>query len=297
MRTPFCAPSPPTPVLSPGSVHVWCADLDRAAAESWARLEPLLSAEERARAARFRFERDRRRYTVAHGVLRRLLGRYLGRDPAYLRLSALEHGKPVLETSRADDHPLHFNLSHSDELALCAFTSVGPAGVDVERIAPLTDLDEVAARHFSPEEGATLRTLTAEQRRDAFYRGWTRKEAYLKATGRALAWPLARISVSLLPDEPARLRSVDGDLDAPVRWSLHDLRPVPGFAAALAIEGAISRVECFSWIGPEGQVANTLRTRLRDGSESAEPPAPQRGHLAPAAARTPETISRQDRRS
>jgi 4'-phosphopantetheinyl transferase len=227
-------------------VHVWCADLDRAAADAWSRLEPLLSAEERARAERFRFERDRRCYTTARGVLHQLLARYLDRDPARLRLRTLEHGKPVLESS-ASEPPLHFNLSHSGDLALYAFTTVAPTGVDVERIAPLADLEEIAARHFSPAERASLRALAADERREAFYRGWTRKEACLKATGRALTWPPERISVSLRPDEPARLIAADVEFGAPSRWSLHDLCPAPGFAAAVAVEGVASRVECWRW--------------------------------------------------
>jgi 4'-phosphopantetheinyl transferase len=204
----------------------------------------LLSADERARVARLRFERDKRRYTVGRGLLRTLLGHYQGRDPAQLRFHYLAHGKPAL-ADPAGPEALHFNLSHSAGTVLYGFTTAGPIGVDIEEITPFDELDDVAAHHFSPEELADLHRADVEDRGGAFFRCWTRKESFIKAIGHGLSWPLKSFSVSLLPGEAARLRSLSGDPGAPSRWTLHDLQPSPGLAAAVAVEGPVGQISCW----------------------------------------------------
>jgi 4'-phosphopantetheinyl transferase len=129
----------------------------------------------------------------------------------------------------------HFNLAHSLDLALLAVTRSGPVGVDVERIRPLRDVDQLVSRFFSPRESAAFQALPAEQKPDAFFRLWTRKEAWLKATGEGIAESLGRVEVSFLPGEPARLLSLPGGPAALSGWRLHDLDPGPGFIAALAV--------------------------------------------------------------
>ncbi len=251
-----CAwPSPPPPTaelaLPRDEAQVWCAALD-GAAERRALLWPLLSADEQERARRFRFDRDRDRFTVARGLLRHLLGRYLGVDPARLRFAYNAHGKPALEDPQPDapgkECP-QFNVSHSAGLALYACAREAAVGVDLERRRPLSDMAQVAARFFSSREQALLRALPPERRLDAFYACWTRKEAYVKARGEGLSLPLDRFSVSLAPGEPARLLHVEDDPrgEQVARWSLHDLAPAAGYAAALAVEGHGRRLVCRRW--------------------------------------------------
>lgn len=238
--------SPPQPLpLRPGEVHVWRAWLE-CPAEQRALLADSLSTAERDRAGRFHSEADRDRFVVARGGLRAILGHYLGVAAAEIHLSYGPHGKPHLAQS-AHGLDLRFNLAHSHNLALYAFTAGCDLGVDLEAIRPLADADDIAARFFSARERAAYLALPAAERLEAFYRGWVRKEAYLKALGDGLARPLAGFSVSLGPGEPARLLEVEGDPAETERWSLAALDPAPGYAAALAVEGQPLRLVCWQF--------------------------------------------------
>lgn len=231
--------------LTHDTVHVW-----RTATEvSPARLDPLrevLAPDERARAARFLYEDDRRRYTVARGVLRTLLGRYLGVEPASLEFRYGAHGKPALaETPGSRD--VRFNVSHSHGLALHAFAVGREVGVDVERIRPNTDVIGVARHSFSPAEAEALTNLPAGQRREAFFNCWTRKEAFIKAHGEGIALGLSRFDVTLRPGEPAALLRFDDDPAEAARWSLRALDAGDGYKAALAVEGDGWHLQCWEY--------------------------------------------------
>jgi 4'-phosphopantetheinyl transferase len=219
------------PPLGPGTVQLWQADLDD---PRWRLddLDALLSEDERARRARLRFDHLRRRFAVRRAVLRLLLGAYLSAPPAGLRFGAGGRGKPELI---ADDGAgrLHFNLSDSDSRALYVVTRLGPVGVDVEALAPIADMGQVARHWFSAREQAELAGLPEEQRTLGFYLAWTRKEALVKAEGGGLGLPLDRFSVSLTPGEPARLLA--SDLPLLREFVLFDV-PVAGpFVAAYAV--------------------------------------------------------------
>ena len=226
-------PFPPSHLnLGTEEVHVWCAALDGMVCE----LTPLaetLSACERKRAERFQFDRDRTRFIARRGLLRALLGRYLRADPAQIEFCYEARGKPSPVGNVAGE-VIHFNLSHSDGLALFAFTRTHALGVDVERVRPIPEMDQVTARFFSERENVMLNALTAEQRIEAFFNCWTRKEAYLKATGEGIADALPQIEVTLAPGKPAQLLNVSGDLQAGSHWSLLPLSPAAGFVAAIA---------------------------------------------------------------
>jgi 4'-phosphopantetheinyl transferase len=158
------------------------------------------------------------------------------------------HGKPHL--AGEFDGALQFNLAHSHELALFAFARGPELGIDLEWLQPLQDLEQIAARFFSPRENAVLRTLPKSQWVQAFFNCWTRKEAYLKATGDGLARPLEHFDVSLAPGKPARLLYVEGDARESERWFLRALTPAPGYAAALAVEeGQHCRLVRWRWLG------------------------------------------------
>ncbi|HXT39247.1 MAG TPA: 4'-phosphopantetheinyl transferase superfamily protein, partial [Candidatus Angelobacter sp.] len=144
---------------------------------------------------------------------------------------------------------IHFNLSHSDGLALFAFARSHALGVDVERVRPIPEMDQVTARFFSARENAMLNALPAEQRIEAFFNCWTRKEAYLKATGEGIADALPRIEVTLAPGEPVQLLNVGGDLQAASHWSLRPLLPATGFVGAVAARARGLKPVC--WRLPE----------------------------------------------
>ena len=194
-----------------------------------------LSDDERARAARFVRDRDRRRWIVSRGELRRVLGEACGIAPAAVSFVAGHNGKPLLGDHRGEP-PLHFNLSHSGALAVVGLTRVGPVGVDVEAARHMADRDAVVARFFSAAEQAAYRRLPVAARSTAFYDGWTRKEAVIKATGEGLSADLGAFDVSLTPDEPPRMLAVRGRAAAARRWQLFSHRPREGYTVAVAIE-------------------------------------------------------------
>jgi 4'-phosphopantetheinyl transferase len=222
-------------------VDVWETGLDLAADELQA-LHGLLSPAECDRAARFHFERDRRRFIVAHGQLRQLLGRYADAAPSAVMIETRASGKPF--TRR--ELPLEFNLSHADDRVVFAFAR-WPVGIDVERIRPLPDLLAIAARFFAPGEYDAMQRLTGAPLQDMFFRCWTLKEAYVKAVGDGLNVPLSAFEVSLNPCAP-RMLSCDRDPDEPSRWQFGAWAD-GGFAIALAVgAGAKSvRVRQRSW--------------------------------------------------
>ena len=236
-------------VVAPGSdeARIWSADLEPAA-EIVDQLGALLSPDERERAARFRFRRDAMRWIVARATLREILGACLEVDPRAVAFAHGEKGKPVLAT-RAGHLDLQFSLAHSAELAVYAVTVGCPVGVDVERLRAVSGMDRIAERTFSPEECAALRGLPEALRPAGFFNCWTRKEAYIKAVGLGLSYPLARFSVSLAPGEPARLRSVELDPAHVETWTMSALAPRTGFVGAVVVGARPVRVVCERWAG------------------------------------------------
>jgi 4'-phosphopantetheinyl transferase len=226
------APVPRRRLPEPDDVHVWLVPL-RCAAGMVERCAGLLSADERARAERFYFERDRRRSVRARAALRAVLGGYLAVDPRDLAFSYGGHGKPALGGRLAGT--LTFNVSHSEEIALIAVGAHGDIGVDIEAVRRLDDRDDLAFRMFSAEESSTLAALHEEHRDVAFFTCWTRKEAYVKAVGDGLALPLDCFTVTFLRGEAPRL-TVHDEEGSP-NWVVHPLPPVDGYAAALVTDG------------------------------------------------------------
>jgi 4'-phosphopantetheinyl transferase len=200
-----------------------------ASAEGVAALATHLSRSEKDRAARFHFERDRRRYTVARGRLRELLASRLGEEPHALEFVYGENGKPALA-----DASLHFNVSHCEDVAVYALCREREIGVDVEALHPIREADGIAAQFFSRAETEAFRALGESSRTLGFYNCWTRKEAMVKATGAGLAMPLDGFAVSLAPGDAARVLHVAGR-PGDGGWRLHSFTPRPGFVAALAI--------------------------------------------------------------
>jgi 4'-phosphopantetheinyl transferase len=219
---------------APGEVEVWTVPLEADEA-AVAALAALLSPDEAERAARFRFARHRRRYTVGRGALRTLLGRYLGIEPRAVAFAYGEKGKPALAAPPGQPPPLRFNLSNSDELALVAFCRDLELGADLERLRPMPDGLDIAERFFSAAERQTLAAQPPEERDRAFFRCWTRKEAYLKAVGDGITAPLDAFDVTLAAGEPPCMRSIDGDPARAAAWALVHVEPAAGYLGALAL--------------------------------------------------------------
>ncbi|MSU58568.1 MAG: 4'-phosphopantetheinyl transferase superfamily protein [Pedosphaera sp.] len=215
--------------LADGEIHVWVFGLD-APPEKISALAATLSADERERAGQYRFGQLRERFTVGRGRLRAVLGGYLARAPADLEFGYTARGKPTLK-----DEGIHFNLAHSDDLALLAVTRVAPVGVDLERIRRMPDAVAIAKRFFARREVAALADLPAAAQDEGFFNLWTRKEAWLKATGDGITASLAKVEFTFRPGERARVVAIDGDAGAAAGWSLFTLQPAAGFVGALAI--------------------------------------------------------------
>jgi 4'-phosphopantetheinyl transferase len=223
----------------PDEIHVWSFALDRTP-EEVARVAGVLSCGERARAAAFHFPRDRSRFEVARTRLRELLAGYVGCGAAELRFTHGAHGKPALEYPAQPE--LRFNLSHSHGHALLAVAHGCEVGVDLEQVRPDVDFDGIVASHFSPTEQAAWTGLPEEERSGAFFHGWVRKEAYVKARGEGLMRDGARYSVSVEPAARVALLEDTMDPGAPAAWSIDAVAAPAGYAAAVAYSGTRRRV-------------------------------------------------------
>jgi 4'-phosphopantetheinyl transferase len=226
-------------------IHVWAATLDVAPA-ALAAYSATLCPAELERAARFRVERDRNRFVAGRGLLRAILSRYLQTGPRQIEFAYGARGKPSLGKAFVGNG-LEFNLAHSHNLALLAVTNAGQIGVDVERIGSNADTRQLVAHFFSARESAAFDSLPKDLKPVTFFNVWTRKEAWLKATGEGIGHLLNQMEVLFPPDTPARLLSLPGDARTAGKWDLYDLSPAPGFAAALAIAKPSPRPCCWRW--------------------------------------------------
>jgi 4'-phosphopantetheinyl transferase len=226
--------------LSSDEVQIWTMPTN-ASSGVVAYFEGVLDEDEAKRASRFRFSHLRDSFVITHGVLRYLLGRYLDSSPSRICFTYGDKGKPHV-VSEAN---IHFNLTHSDDMASIAFTLGCEAGVDMEHVRQVEEMQQIADRNFSAEEAAELMLLPENERERAFFRCWTRKEAYIKAIGDGLSCALDSFRVTLLPNMPPRLIHIGGDRVAAEMWSLHDLCLAPDYAAALAYRDRERSVSLF----------------------------------------------------
>jgi len=216
-------------------VHVWDARVS-AFAERENDLRATLDDAELQHADRFRFARDRTQYVVAHGLVRRLLGRYLGRPASALRFIIGPYGQPALDEPAARP-ALEYNLSHSGDIVLIAVARGRAVGVDVERWADDIVYDELAEYCFSPAERAELSAASHDDKAAAFFAGWTRKEAYIKATGVGVMLGLDYFDVSLAPGAAAALLADRRPSAFTERWMMRDIELEPRYSAAVVAAG------------------------------------------------------------
>jgi 4'-phosphopantetheinyl transferase len=238
------------PALDADNVHVWSA--------SFARLAPRidvfrssLAPCEHARAARFVSSRDRAHATIARGILRTLLARYLHVEPASLQFVLGPLGRPALCPAKHVGAPV-FSLSHSGDVIVLAVAGAGAVlGIDVERHRDMPQLPGIASRCFHAAEASELAALPMATRTAAFFDCWTRKEAVVKALGLGLSRTLSDFRVSLLPGQPARLLDWEASDECPENWALQALTPAAGYSCAVAAKGlSFSRLRCWNYQGP-----------------------------------------------
>jgi 4'-phosphopantetheinyl transferase len=246
-------PGRATAYFADGAIDVVVTRLDLRPAAVRA-LAVWLSDAERIRARRFAFDRDRRRFVVTRARLRQLLGVRLDVRPESVDLVYGERGKPALARGYAGSD-LRFNVSHSDDVAVYAFSSGREIGIDVEAVRVIRDADDIAARFFSRCEYESYLALDARHRPLGFFNCWTRKEAFIKALGDGLYHPLDSFDVSLAPGEPAeilRIGHIPGDHCG---WRLRSFSPFPGYVGAVVIENpmrqgvyivSVSRSDCLA---------------------------------------------------
>ncbi|MBD1874742.1 4'-phosphopantetheinyl transferase superfamily protein [Nodosilinea sp. FACHB-131] len=233
-------------------VHVWRIDLSLPPAYLQ-RLQLLLSHDERMRAGKFRFQRDRDRFTATRGCLRLLLGHYLGVKPETVQFCYGPQGKPALQLPSAT--ALSFNVSHTHEWALVAIGQGQPVGIDLEHIQPDYPWQAVSDLALSPKERAMLAALPPEAQSAVFFKLWTGKEAYVKATGEGLlrpfnqleAWEFDRLEVGEdLAATAVRLPDSAGS-SGNQSWCLYLLHPLPNYVATLAVLGPAITLSCWDW--------------------------------------------------
>ena len=228
------------PQLRPGIVYIWEGRLD-VPARVTAAARKLLSAGERKRADRFAYDRHRRRYTVAQGHLRRVLGQLTDTRPEDIRFHYEEKGKPWLPGGPS------FNQSHSEDRLMIGVAASGRLGVDIEEMRQVRLMLGIADKNFAPDEAARLHAAPANERRRLFFRFWTRKEAFLKALGVGLTHPLRSFSVDPTPGAEQGLLHVEDLPEDPAQWHIGGVRCREGAEAALAVDQAGVEVEPLSY--------------------------------------------------
>ena len=220
--------------LTSEEVHIWRVNLDLSVRET-EELAKTLSTDERKKAHKFRFEEHRRRSIVTRGILRQILANYLNISAEEVLFDYSDRGKPSLSNHLNQDN-LQFNVSHSQNLALYAFTYGDRVGIDLEYIRFGSDAAQIARRFFALQEYELISSLEKDRQREVFLHIWTIKEAYLKATGEGLSGSLDAVEVSFKGEHPVGLAAVGGNFDRAANWLVHSFVPAHNFIATVAVE-------------------------------------------------------------
>lgn len=230
--------------LTTDTVHVVRVDLE-INPEEVARLITCLSDDERARAERFKFDEPRARFVACRSALRRVLAACLGIGAAELNFAYGSYGKPELAATHQSN--IQFSVSHSGTLGLIALTLDAPVGVDIEECNRSVKMIRLAERFFAESETDELVNLPLDKQRSGFYRGWTCKEAYMKATGLGMSMPLSSFRVAIDPDRPASLLHVEDQPDEIHRWMIEAIDVDPEYAAAVMVARPGCQVAIWSY--------------------------------------------------
>jgi len=234
------------PPLEEETIHVWRMWLTEPE-ERIRSFRDLLTDSERQQADRFLFDEHRHRFTVGRAQLRRILGNYIDVAPEQVDFQYTNLGKPYFAEGVTDPH-LEFNFTNSSDCALLAITYRTELGIDVERIREMTDMEGLARRYFAqPEIDVIVREPSEVRRQEYFFRCWTRKEAFLKAIGKGLTFPLGDVCVSVVDGDPVRIQWIKDREDETSRWELTHIMPSEGYVGALARRSTGERLLSWSW--------------------------------------------------
>lgn len=225
-------------------IHVWHASLDLPDPQ-YLNFVKTLSPYEHARAQQFHFASDKRRYIIRVGILRDLISRYLAISPYRLRFQQGIYGKPKLSDPFAD--AICFNMSHSSDVAIYGISRCHEIGVDIEYIRDIPEMEQIFRHLFTEREIDVFCKLPESEKKKAFFNCWTRKEAFIKATGEGLSRSLDTFDVSFIPGERARLLSIDGQSEIG-KWTLYETSPNQNAVAAVAVDVADSSVYLADWM-------------------------------------------------
>ena len=210
--------------LNRNTVHIWVVDAN------YNSLPNFLSAAERKRWNGFYFSQDKQTFYQSHNALRLILSHYLSEKPSEIEYELTSFGKPFLKNKR-----LQFNLSHTDTMAVIAVTEDAEIGVDIENLNRKVEYDDLAKRFFCEAEYQKLLQVNFPKKRNAFFNCWTRKEAFIKAVGEGLGYPLNDFEVTLLSNEPVQINHIQQNLDIPKQWTL-DSKNVDEYTIATAVK-------------------------------------------------------------
>jgi 4'-phosphopantetheinyl transferase len=230
-------------LISSDEVHLWCLFLNEVNTHIEL-FQKILSVDEMERATKFHFEKDRRKFIMARGALRKILGYYLTMKPQEINFEYTSFGKPIIADKQNNDN-INFNLSHSDELVLYAVTRNRKIGIDVECIRNNIDVLQVANKFFSSNEIAVLQNTDKENRHKEFFQLWTRKEALIKGLGEGISFPLEQIDVSLINENSSSPVILPGKYKECLEWYVQDLFQENDYVAAIAVADNNCKICCW----------------------------------------------------
>lgn len=229
--------------LEPNQVHIWSASItnhENRLPVYWS----FLTNEEKEKAQKFKFLKDKNCFVIAKGILRKLLASYLSLSPKEINLKLGEYGKPFLHHSSN----LQFNISHSRSEILLGFIQTLPIGIDIEYTKREIDVKNIAKHFFAEEEIEALLKLDTKYQTQAFYSCWTRKEAFIKALGSGLSFPLAEFVVSLDSLKKAKLIATKWDKKEKEKWILQPIEPRENYIGAFAVKGNVSKIQSWKYL-------------------------------------------------
>ena len=228
--------------LKKGKVILWIIDLKKGQ-KYIEYFKSNLSSDEVEKSDKFRFKKDCNCFIITRGVLRVLLSHYLNLNTNQIHFQYSYYGKPKL----IPKYNLSFNVSHSGNFSVIGFFKGAEIGVDIEECKNDFDVLEIAQNFFSKKEIEALNQIPENQRERAFFRCWTRKEAFIKAEGSGLSFPLDKFTVSLKSDDEASLLNTYWDEKEKSKWSLHAFSPYPNYLAAVAVKGNVKNYNLYDW--------------------------------------------------
>jgi 4'-phosphopantetheinyl transferase len=226
--------------LSESEVHLWKSRIADYEADAELFYSGSLPTDEKEKADNIRSQENRKAYIISRGILRTILSEYLKVEPGDIVFEYNEHGKPSIADG-LNPRNVRFNLSHSNDLILYAVAKNKEVGVDIEYMREISKAGRIVERFFSPEQRDFYNSQSESTKKTAFFRLWTRREAYGKAMGRGFSVPAADCGIPLMRNdgEPASVHVVSG------KWSIYDLEQDDNYVSAVTVEGQIRRIECF----------------------------------------------------